>query len=207
LAANRTNSKVLAGPARKGFLLQGLLLCGNCGGRLNARYTGNDGVYLIYQCNWKRQEGIPPHDGVNVPSKPFENAIAERLLTAVTPLTIKLALKALMNLEIKAVAAQWRRRIERARYDVDLVARRYEEAGPLCDLQKKFGVGRFSIAALSYFWAPHNFLGGSSRFGGSAMFNRLCTSPGMVDRHAQKVRCWKNIFAILAAVSCETLEP
>jgi hypothetical protein len=30
----------------------------------------------------------------------------------------------------KAIAAQWRRRIERARYDVDLAERRYEAVDP-----------------------------------------------------------------------------
>jgi hypothetical protein len=53
-------------------------------------------------------------------------------LTAVTPLTIKLALEALANLEArdKAISAQWHRKIERARYDADLAERRYEEADP-----------------------------------------------------------------------------
>jgi hypothetical protein len=34
-----------------------------------------------------------------LPAKPLDDAISERLLTAVTPLTIKLALAALTNLE------------------------------------------------------------------------------------------------------------
>jgi predicted phage-related endonuclease len=53
-------------------------------------------------------------------------------LTAVTPLTITLALEALTNLEArdKAISAQWHRRIERARCDADLAERRYEEADP-----------------------------------------------------------------------------
>ena len=39
LAANRTNSDVLAGPAREGMcLLQGVLLCGTCGRRLGVHY-------------------------------------------------------------------------------------------------------------------------------------------------------------------------
>jgi DNA invertase Pin-like site-specific DNA recombinase len=133
LATNRTNGEVLAGPAREGLcLLQGLLLCGHCGRRLNVRYTGNGGLYPIYQCNWKRREGMARHDCMYAPSKPLDDAIAERLLTAVTPLTIKLALEALTNLEErdKAIAAQWRRRIERAHYDADLAERRYEEADP-----------------------------------------------------------------------------
>ena len=69
---------------------------------------------------------------MSLPAKPLDDAIAARLLTAVTPLTIKLALEALTNLEArdKAISAQWHRRIERARYDADLAERRYEEADP-----------------------------------------------------------------------------
>jgi hypothetical protein len=36
---------------------------------------------------------------MNVASKPLDDAIAERLVTAVTPLTIELALEALTSLE------------------------------------------------------------------------------------------------------------
>ena len=69
---------------------------------------------------------------LSLPAKPLDDAIAARLLTAVTPLTIKLALEALTNLEArdKAISAQWHRKIERARYDADLAERRYEEADP-----------------------------------------------------------------------------
>src|SRR6266849_10268477 len=67
-----------------------------------------------------------------VPTKPVDDAMAERLVTAVTPLTIELALEALSSLEErdKAIAAQWRRRIDRARYDADLAERRYEAIDP-----------------------------------------------------------------------------
>src|SRR5260370_4705938 len=69
---------------------------------------------------------------MSLPAKPLDDAIAARLLTAVTPLTIKLALEALTSLEErdKAIAAQWHRRIERARYDADLAERRYEAIDP-----------------------------------------------------------------------------
>jgi DNA invertase Pin-like site-specific DNA recombinase len=133
LAANRTNSEVLAGPAREGLcLLHGLLLCGCCGRRLGVRYTGNGGMYPIYQCVWKHREALERHACLTVPSKPLDDAITERLLTAVTPLTIKLALEALTRLEEcdKAISAQWHLRIERARYDVELAERRYEAVDP-----------------------------------------------------------------------------
>jgi DNA invertase Pin-like site-specific DNA recombinase len=133
LAANRTNLEVLAGPVREGLcLLQGLLLCGACGRRLGVRYTGNGGLYPIYQCVWKHREGLASHACLSTPSKPLDDAIVQRLLTAVTPLSIKLALEALTSLEErdKIISAQRLRRIERARYDVDLAERRYEEADP-----------------------------------------------------------------------------
>lgn len=133
LAANRTNGEVLAGPAREGLcLLQGLLLCGTCGRRLSVRYTGNSGLYPVYQCNWKHREALARRSCLTVPSAPLDRAIGARLVAAVTPLTIELALAALTCLEERdeAIASQWRRRIERARYDVDLAERRYEAVDP-----------------------------------------------------------------------------
>jgi DNA invertase Pin-like site-specific DNA recombinase len=133
LASNRTNREGLAGPAREGLcLLQGLLLCGTCGRRLSVRYKGNGGLYPIYECNWSHREALTPRHCMSLSSKPLDVAIAERLLTAITPLKIKLALEALTSLEArdKVVVTQWSRRIEHARYDVDLAERRYEEADP-----------------------------------------------------------------------------
>jgi DNA invertase Pin-like site-specific DNA recombinase len=133
LSANRTNAEVLAGPAREGLcLLQGLLVCGICGRRLGVRYTGNGGLYPIYQCIWQHREALARRACMCVPSKPLDAAIAERLVSAVTPMTVKLALEALTNMEQRdqAVAAQWRRRIERARYDMDLAEKRYEAVDP-----------------------------------------------------------------------------
>src|SRR5258707_2612347 len=68
----------------------------------------------------------------NVAGKPLVASVAARMVTAVTPLTIELALEALSSLEErdKAIATQWRRRIERARYDADLAERRYEAVDP-----------------------------------------------------------------------------
>ena len=95
------------------------------------RYQGNRGLYPIYECNWRHREALQPHR-MCLPAKPLDDAISERLLTAVTPLTIKLALAALTNLEERdrVISAQWHRRIERARYEADLAERRYEEADP-----------------------------------------------------------------------------
>jgi DNA invertase Pin-like site-specific DNA recombinase/uncharacterized protein YndB with AHSA1/START domain len=133
LAANRTNREGLAGPVREGLcLLQGLLLCGVCGRRLGVRYTGNGGLYPIYQCVWKHREALAPRACLSVPSAPLDQAITDRLVSAITPVTIELALKALTNLEERdrEIGAQWRMRIERARYEAELAERRYEAVDP-----------------------------------------------------------------------------
>ncbi len=96
------------------------------------RYTGNDGVYPIYQCHWKHREALSPRACLTVPAASLDLAITERLVSAVTPVTIELAVSALTSLEQRdhEIGAQWRMRIERARYEVGLAERRYEAVDP-----------------------------------------------------------------------------
>jgi hypothetical protein len=155
LAANRTNSEILAGPAREGHcLLQGLLICGICGRRLSVCYAGNGGIYPIYDCTSRKES---TRHCFSTPAKPLDDAIVQRVLAAVTPVTVKLALEALNNLEAgdKAISAQWHRRIERARYEADLAERRYQEADPsnrlvACTLEKRWNSADLSSDA----WTP-----------------------------------------------------
>jgi uncharacterized protein YndB with AHSA1/START domain len=109
-----------------------MLLCGACGRRLGIRYTGNGGVYPIYQCIWKHREALSPRACLSVTAAPLDEAITGRLVSAITPATIDLALAALTNLaeRDREIGAQWRMRIERARYEVDLADRRYEAVDP-----------------------------------------------------------------------------
>jgi len=133
LGTNRTNGDSLPGHAREGLcLLQGMLLCGECGRRLTVRYKGNGGLYPMYQCAWKHREGLASRACLDLSSAPLDKAIADRLVGAITPVTIELALAALTDLEERdrEITAQWRMRIERARYDVDLAERRYEAVDP-----------------------------------------------------------------------------
>lgn len=133
LSANRTNAEGIAGPVREGLcLLQGLLLCGVCGRRIGVRYTGNGGIYPSYQCVWKHREALASRGCLTVPATSLDLAISQRLVNAITPVTIELALAALNSLEQqdRDIGAQWRMRLERARYNVDLAERRYEAVDP-----------------------------------------------------------------------------
>ena len=135
LAHNRTNGEgtVLSGPAREGLaLLQGLLLCGTCGRSLTMRYQGNGGIYPIYECNWRRREGLATKNCLDVRTDLLDNAICDEVFKALKPVELELALAALNELEQRdqAIMRQWQMRIERAEYECALAERRYEEVDP-----------------------------------------------------------------------------
>ncbi|WP_176731419.1 zinc ribbon domain-containing protein [Bradyrhizobium elkanii] len=129
LAKNRTNAEGGPSPAREGLcLVQGLLICGVCGRRIGLRYTGNGGLYPMYQCVWKHRNALASRACLNVPSAPLDETIAERLVDVVTPVTLELALAA--EERDRQIGTQWRMRIDRARYETELAERRYEAVDP-----------------------------------------------------------------------------
>ena len=135
LQKNRTNSEetVLSGPAREGLaLLQGLLLCANCGHALTVRYRGNGGIYPTYQCNLLRREGLATKSCMVFRCDLLDGVIAEEMLKALQPAELELALAALHELESRdqAILRQWQMRLERAEYEVALAERRYQEVDP-----------------------------------------------------------------------------
>jgi DNA invertase Pin-like site-specific DNA recombinase len=135
LERNRTNGEgmVLNGAAREGLaLLQGLLLCADCGRALTVRYQGNGGIYPVYECSWKRREGLATKNCVSVRSQLLDETISEEVFKAIKPAEVELALAAVHELEQRdqAVMRQWQMRIERAEYEAALAERRYEQADP-----------------------------------------------------------------------------
>jgi DNA invertase Pin-like site-specific DNA recombinase len=135
LGKNRTNGEatLLSGPAREGLaLLQGLLLCGNCGRALTVRYTGNGGIYPSYQCNRLRREGLAGKDCMSFRCDLLDGVISGEMLKALQPAELALALAALQELEARdqAILHQWQMRLERAEYETALAERRYQESDP-----------------------------------------------------------------------------
>lgn len=135
LQKNRTNGEgtVLSGPAREGLaLLQGLLLCGNCGHALTVRYRGNGGICPAYQCNRLRREGLATRSCMVFRCDLLDGVIAEEMLKALQPAELELALAVLNELESRdqSIMRQWQMRLERAEYEVALAERRYQEVDP-----------------------------------------------------------------------------
>lgn len=135
LQKNRTNGEetVLSGPAREGLaLLQGLLVCGNCGHALTVRYRGNGGICPTYQCNLLRREGMATKSCMVFRCDLLDGVIAEEMLKALQPAELELALAAMHELESRdqSILRQWQMRLERAEYEAALAERRYQEVDP-----------------------------------------------------------------------------
>jgi hypothetical protein len=133
LERNRTNGQILQGPAREGHaLLQGLLICRGCGRRITIRYMGNGGIYPVYDCNWQRREGLSSTSCITIRCDLLDKPVVSRLLEVVEPKQIEIALEAFEELERReeTVDQQWRMKLERAAYEVDLAQRRYENVDP-----------------------------------------------------------------------------
>lgn len=119
------------GAVREGHaLLQGLVLCGQCGRRMSVRYTRH-GTTPSYECNQlhKQQGGrtcqFVRGDGVDA-------AVAGLFLEAIQPAQLEVSLATLAQIEDQAcqVERQWQLRLERARYEAELAQRRFLAVEP-----------------------------------------------------------------------------
>ena len=122
-----------AGPAREGpALLQGIIICGRCGGRMTIRYHTRAGQQTpTYVC---QRDGIanghPPC--TVIPGHTLDQQISEFLISQLTPLAAEAALTVSAELEHRAAEADTLRaaHVERARYHADLAKRRYLTVDP-----------------------------------------------------------------------------
>ena len=135
LKQNRTNEEGNMAPtaAREGLaLLQGVLICSCCGRRLTVRYKGNGGIYPVYECTWKKREGLGHRGCLSINSDIIDQAISKKILEVIVPEQIEIAIKAFEELEqrSKALEKQWQMKIARADYEAQLAQRRYEEVDP-----------------------------------------------------------------------------
>jgi DNA invertase Pin-like site-specific DNA recombinase len=121
------------GPVREGVaLLQGRVLCGICGERMNVQYqTENGRTVPIYLC---REAAVRRGAKVcqRVPGKIVDKAISDLLLEMVQPLTLELALAVQQEVEARFAETDIlrRQRVERARYEVELARCRFLKVDP-----------------------------------------------------------------------------
>jgi transposase-like protein len=120
------------GAVREGAaLLQGLALCGHCGRRLSVHYSGR---YAApgYHCAGKNIVNGRGEYCLNIGGVQIDKAVAETLLTALTPAGLAASLAATEQLEAdhETTLAQFRRDVERARHAAQRAERRYRAVDP-----------------------------------------------------------------------------
>jgi DNA invertase Pin-like site-specific DNA recombinase len=121
-----------SGSARKGHaLLQGLVLCGRCGRKMNVHYAGRF-ARASYTCRTPLKYGGEHPFCWLVAGRRIDDAVAQLFLDTVQVPEIELGLAVVHEAERQAaeVDRQWKLRLERARYDARLAERRYKAVDP-----------------------------------------------------------------------------
>ena len=116
------------GAAREGkAILQGLVRCGGCGGRMHGRYTEVP-KYACFQ--------LPNHAGkgscLHIVAHRIDEIVVNAFFQALQPAQLD-ALEALLTQqhhERHQLDQQWQQRLERAHYEASLAQRRYRSVDP-----------------------------------------------------------------------------
>jgi len=119
------------GAVREGMaLLQGIVLCGQCGRRMRVRYLA-DGTIPSYDCNALHVRHAGP-TCQTIRGDAVDAAVASALLEAMQPAQLAVSLATLEQLEAQArqIERQWQLRLERAQYEADLARRRFLQVEP-----------------------------------------------------------------------------
>lgn len=126
---DRRQSPPREGPA----LLQGLLLCGRCGDRMNVRYAMRRGGQQVplYLCDRDRTR-VGARTCQSIPGASLDEAIGALLVEMVTPLTLEVALTVQDEIQSRLAEASRLRtmQVERAQYEADLARQRFMHVDP-----------------------------------------------------------------------------
>lgn len=133
--SNRIISLSQRGAAREGHaLLQGLLLCGKCGDRMNVHYEGRGNTVSYRCCNNSASRALPRNISRcwSVSGRGIDEAIEKLFLETVNPPEIELGLAVVHEAERQGaeIDRQWRLRLEQANYDAKIAERRYKAIDP-----------------------------------------------------------------------------
>ena len=127
LKQHRTRGPV-PGPARTTVaFLAGLVVCGQCGCRMQTRYTRS----LRYDCQRHALDYAAP-SCQSLAGAPLEQLVRELVLEVVTPASLELSVRAAQECERERAALdrQWRLRLERAAQEANRAFRQYNAVEP-----------------------------------------------------------------------------
>ena len=112
--------------------MQGLVLCGVCGGRMTVHYHERaEGLVPDYQCITGRMEHRRPLCQV-IAGASIDRAVGERLVGTMTPKAIELTMAVRAELQVRADEVDRLRlqQVERAQHEATLARRRFMQVDP-----------------------------------------------------------------------------
>lgn len=129
LQSNRSTSAT-PGTVRQGeALLTGLVVCGQCGYRLDTHHRTRNRSY--YSCESHAKEGRPKTCR-GLGARELDELVTEQVLRALEPAAIDVSLRAAADIERERqrLHDHWRRQLEQARYEAERVERQYQAVEP-----------------------------------------------------------------------------
>lgn len=129
LRENHMSWEAKGAPGEGPALLQGLAICGKCGGRMTVGYGPGGKTYM---CRSAADAGRWARRCWGVTGERIEDAVVAAFLQVAQPPELDLALAVTQEAERQAddLDAQWRLRLERARYEARMAERRYLAVDP-----------------------------------------------------------------------------
>jgi DNA invertase Pin-like site-specific DNA recombinase len=133
-SAKRLGFERNGGPPREGpALLQGRVVCGLCGSRMNVPYTTrrHGELKTTYVC-WGRGRLFGDPLCQSLVGTEIDAAVGKLLVDAVTPMALELALAVQQEMTARLEEADRlrHRQVERAQYEADLARHRYMQVDP-----------------------------------------------------------------------------
>jgi hypothetical protein len=122
-------------PPREGpALLQGLVICGRCGGRMTVFYHSRQGRLLPYYRCVGRKDADQVFQGEcqSITGHSIDQVIGDLLVEAVNPLALEVTLAVQQELQVRWEETDRLRRaqVDRARYEAELARRRFLRVDP-----------------------------------------------------------------------------
>jgi DNA invertase Pin-like site-specific DNA recombinase len=130
LAENQARADAM-GASREGpSLLQGLLICGKCGGRMTVRYGGSRNRHS-YLCS-RQATDYGGEVCQHLSGPPLDEFVGEKVLEALEPAALELSLEAAKRVESEREELDrlWKMRLERAAYEAERAGRHYRLLEP-----------------------------------------------------------------------------
>ena len=126
-SAQRSGADHRSAPREGVALLQGLVICGRCGGRMTVRYIVSHGhPEPVYRCQRRGiQRAEPPCQ--SLPGAAIDRAVSDLVLESVTPASIDVAVEVFDELRSRAAEVDRAKRaqIARLREDAELAQRQF----------------------------------------------------------------------------------